>query len=235
MRVSSKAIIFLFSLGWLLNSFATTKGPYLGAQVGWGYVHQGTFISYHLNRLIQKNYKYISLSPMDILQRDTGLAERVFAGYQVNNYFALEMGYYHFAPIQVNTRLNGNITVLERFGIDIPIKISSKTSVSTYAVDLVAKGILPVTQCFSVYGKLGLAYLNSNGSAKVSASFPLGEVKLSTTPSVNLVYPAFGVGMNYDLSKNASVDFSWNHIQKIHPCPYPNIDFISAGVIYHFG
>lgn len=234
MRIFSKIILLLFLCGYLTGTFATTKGPYIGGQVGWGYVHQGTFISYHLNRLVQKKYKYVSLSPMDILQRDTGLAERIFVGYQVNNYFALEMGYYHFTPIQVNTKLSADITLLERYGIDIPVNASTKTAVTTYAIDVVGKGILPVTPCFSVYGKLGLAYLSSSGTAKVSASIPAGKIKLSTTPSVNIVYPAVGVGVNYDLSKNASVDLSWSRIQKIHPCPYPSIDFVSAGLLYHF-
>lgn len=235
LRTTFKTLGAIIGLGSVsICSFATTNGPYVGIQVGWGYVHQGTFIAEHVNRLAARTYRNLSLSRFDVLLRDTGLAGRGFVGYQLNPYFAIEMGYYHFTPIHVKTDAYANLDVSDYLNLEVPVHVSSRVAVSTYAVDMMAKGIFPVTNCFSLYGKLGLAFVNSEGTVELKAKAIIVSFKARTTPSVNLGYPAFGLGINYDLTSHASVDMSWNRIQKVHPCPYPNIDFVSAGLLYRF-
>jgi len=68
---------------------------------------------------------------------DSDTAYRIFAGYQVNRYLALEFGYHQLGD-----------TTLSSAGLT--------QTVESKAFDLVAVGNLPVAQRFGVYGKLGL-------------------------------------------------------------------------------
>lgn len=231
--IAWKAVI----LGFLLISqsvFASSTGPYLGLQLGWGKLNQGEFIASSLDKLVSKTFPDTSVS--SVFFSDTGRGGRIFLGYQFNPYVAVEGGYYRFSSLKLNADLSTNITVLEQFhyNLDVPLNLSTRVEVRTDAFDLVAKGIWPVTQKFSLYAKAGLAALNSDGKAIITLKTPVADFSLVTDPSVNIVYPTFGLGMNYDITPQVSGDLAWNRIQKVNPCPYPSIDFVSAGLIYHF-
>lgn len=236
MQQSKLIFICLTSILLAKNVHATKSGAYIGGQVGWGYVHQGTYIGNELEKRIGKAIPKAAstLDRLNILFRDTGLAERVFVGFQFNPYFAAEVGYYHFTPINVTTELDISINILKQYKINVPLNLTANAKLRTYALDFMAKGIYPVTDKFSIYGKLGLAYLNSEGELSLSVNTNIGKISLSTNSSVNIVYPEASIGLNYDLTNSLSTDFSWSHIQKINPCPYPNIDFIGVGLLYRF-
>lgn len=141
---------------------------------------------------------------------NSGLAGRAFAGYQFNENWAAELGYTRFSDTDVNN-INGTG--------------SNGTINDQYAVDLMAKGILPLGCNFDTYGKLGAAY------EKASAS--LNGVP-GTIDSQDHVNPAFGVGVGYDITPNVPVDISWNRIQKAGG-NIPSTDLFSVGIAYNFG
>lgn len=219
------------------NAFATLPGFYLGGQLGWGNVHQGTYVATYLNKLITKFVPDAPTDSLKILYSDTGLAGRVFGGYQFNSYVGLELGYYHFNRMNVNTDLQfaANFPHLQ-----LPLDFKTHATVNTNVFDLVAKLIWPITEKFSLYGKLGIAYLDVRGNVSAKVTVPVvdnitADVKLSGNPAMNLVYPTFGIGMNYDLTKHVSTDVSWIRIQQINNHAFPSTDFVSIGLLYHFG
>jgi len=130
--------------------------------------------------------------------------------------------------------VNAELSALEKYGYDIPLNISSRVTVKTDAFDVVGKGILPLTDNFSLFGKLGFAFLYSEGHLNLSLDTPLGSANIYADPSVNVVYPTFGLGINYDITKNVSAEFVWTRIQKVNPCRFPSIDFVGFGWAYHF-
>lgn len=223
-----------FLCGYVSASWATTTGPYLGLQLGWGRLNQGEFIAGHLNRLVSRVLPDTSFN--NIFFNDTGRGGRLFVGYQFNQYFALELGYYQFSTLNFNAALNTDIPIYEDEDVNIhlPLELSTKVQVKTDAFDLTAKGIFPFTDYFSVYGKVGVVALNSEGTAVITAKTPLVDVSLYTGPTVNMIYPIFGVGINYDATKRLSLDLSVIRIQQINPNLYPNIDFASVGILYRF-
>jgi opacity protein-like surface antigen len=170
----------------------------------------------------------------DVTFSDTGRGGRVFFGYQFNRYLSAEVGYYRFSSLKFDASLSTNVPILDDYGLAIPLELYSKVQVKTDAFDLVAKGIWPVTEKLSIYGKLGIAALNSDGKAILTMSTPLVDVSFVTDPSVSIIYPTFGLGVNYDITDHVSGDLSWMRIQKVSPCPYPSIDFVSVGLMYHF-
>jgi OOP family OmpA-OmpF porin len=183
LAAGSLAGLFLAS-----TASAAISGVYVGGQLGWGV----TNIFHGVNTQGQKT-------------QDTGLAGRLFGGYEFNQNIGAELGYMRFS----------NATVKHESG-----------DIQTYAVDIAAKGMMPLQNGFGVYGKLGVAYLNenfgiSNGNSRVS--FSEGKV-----------YPELGVGVSYDFSQQLSTDLSYTRIQKTSNGNLNSTDFVGLGLSYHF-
>jgi len=138
---------------------------------------------------------------------DTGLAGRGFVGFQFNPNIAVEGGYTRFKKATVNGVSGG---------------------ISASAVDLVAKGIIPLENNFSIFGKLGAAELYEHlNITAMGVNFSKTEHKL---------YPTASLGVNYDITPQVSTDLSWTRIQKIgHSSDINSTDFFGLGLAYHFG
>ncbi|MDR3477687.1 MAG: outer membrane beta-barrel protein [Gammaproteobacteria bacterium] len=187
-KLLSLAIASLAGLFIASTASATIAGAYVGGQLGWG----------------QTNI-FKGVNTQGYKTNDTGIAGRLFGGYQINQNFAAELGYMKFS----------NATVKHESG-----------DIQTYAVDIAAKAMMPLSNSFGVYGKLGAAYLNesfgiSNGNSRVS--FSEGKV-----------YPELGVGVSYDFTQQLSTDLSYTRIQKTSNGNLNSTDFVGLGLSYHF-
>jgi OOP family OmpA-OmpF porin len=178
-------------IGFSSAANAALPGYYVGGQLGWANTHLDDNI------------------PSGITVDDTGLAGRLFTGYQFNQNFAAELGYTHFSKSDVK------VTGFGKIG-----------DIKEYAVDLVAKGIMPLNNGISLYGKLGPAWLKGDASNSLDG----------TSSDESKVYPTFGVGVSYDLTPNVPVDLSWNRIQRVGGSDnIPSTDLFSLGIAYNFG
>lgn len=208
--IVSLAIASIASMA--ISAHATVNGPYVGGQIGYGNVHKGGFSSSDFT---------VEGGSAKTSSKDTGVAGRVYAGYQFMQNFAAEMGYSKFS----NATSKATLTTPE--GTQ-----TANGTIKTYAVDLMGKVILPLQNCFNIYGKAGLAYLSATGDVKVTA--PGVSAKVSETD--HHLYPAFGAGVGYDVTKNIVADVSWNHIQKTGGSSnLANTDLYAVGLAYNFG
>ncbi|OGT38338.1 MAG: hypothetical protein A3F12_06725 [Gammaproteobacteria bacterium RIFCSPHIGHO2_12_FULL_38_14] len=224
--------IFLLIIFSYSNKLFAASGPYAGIQFGLANMHQGSYIAKHLNNLVEDQIPGASTEYLDMIYDDTGFAGRLFAGYQFNSYLAIETGYTQFQKLSVNTSAGIQINVIN---LPIPADITTHAAVSTDVFDLVGKVILPVTNRFSIYGKLGLAYLNVNGQVKATANIPdVLTVDASANPNLHILYPEAALGINYEMTKKISMDCSLTRIQQYNSHVFPNIDFLSVGIIYHW-
>ena len=111
-------------------------GIYLGLQGGWGFTNW---------RNAENVLNHTSIN------KDNGIVGRVFAGYDINRYFAVEGGYsYFFNKASFN---------------------NSNQDIKNMAFDLMGKGKLPVMENFDLYAKLGVDYLMSrvdNGGTSIN-------------------------------------------------------------------
>ncbi len=146
-----------------------------------------------------------------------GLAGRLAMGYKLAPNLALELGYLQLSSTTTHYPRN---------------TYSSKQ----HAIDLVAKGILPITSNVNVYGKLGAAYLTTQLERTTVAPSPV-TVDLNDSLGIDKHQwaPEITVGMGYDITTNVSVDTSLTHIQTIGNHRPGNIDFLAVGVAYNFG
>ncbi|MES2997787.1 MAG: outer membrane beta-barrel protein [Pseudomonadota bacterium] len=138
---------------------------------------------------------------------------RIAGGYQFNQNLATEIGYMRFSDVKFS-------------GIaGIP---GQDVSLSEKAIDFVAKLMLPLSNNFDIYGKLGLAYLKANGSALVN-----GKSYLAYSDGWD---PALGLGLSYDITPNLVVDLAWARLQSAGGShAIPSADFYSLGLAYYFG
>lgn len=139
------------------------------------------------------------------------LTDRILGGYQFNEYVATELGWSRFGNVDAKSAI-GNLTL------------------RTNVVDLAVKGILPVADKVSVYGKLGAAYVMEN----VSGHF-YGYHEDETNKKL---LPEAGVGVSYAFTDNVSADVSYTRIQAIgstNTRQIHSLDFAGVGVTYSFG
>ena len=128
---------------------------------------------------------------------NTDTAWRILGGYQFNRYFAVELGYHDFG------KASGSLG-------DTKAKAWEVVGLASY----------PLTNEFSIYGKLG----GYNGKLEA----PNGD---ETTNQVT-----YGAGARYDFTKNVGVRGEW---QRYHDMGGNNVvktdvDVVSVGVLYRF-
>lgn len=144
----------------------------------------------------------------------SGIAGRIFAGYDFNQYFAVETGYTLFS--KANMKVGGR-------------KIGS---VKTYGIDLLGKITVPVVDNFGVYAKAGPGYLHSTGS---SALLGRGAIDTGSVDNIDLVY---GFGAQYAFMPNLVADVSftrYNGNHKIFNKNFqPDADLYAVGLAYKF-
>jgi OOP family OmpA-OmpF porin len=144
----------------------------------------------------------------------SGFSGRVFEGYQLNENFGLEAGYTKFHDVNIDTI----------YDEDVDVKLKS------YAVDVVAKGTIPLQNNFGLFGKLGVAYLNESLDESTTNN---GDM-INGGVSISKVLPTFGAGISYDINKNVVADVSWMRIQAVGDTRLNSTDTAMLGLSYHF-
>lgn len=134
-----------------------------------------------------------------------GLAGRVALGYKITPKVAVEIGYLQLPSVKFPSRKNASF------------------SNKQHAIDVAAKGMIPLTHNVDMYGKLGVAYLTTQLNA------PKEDIAKRT------LAPEVAVGMSYDITPQVTVDTSLTHIQTLGSRRPGNIDFLAVGVGYNFG
>lgn len=144
-----------------------------------------------------------------------GLAGRLAIGYKVTPNFALELGYLQLSNAEFNVG-------------------TSSFSNKQDAIDVAAKGILPITNNVNIYGKLGVAHLTTELKGKNAAG---KTVDLNAAQGIDKHQwaPEIAIGIGYDITPNVTVDTALTHIQTLGDNRPGNINFLAVGVGYNFG
>lgn len=148
-----------------------------------------------------------------------GLAGRVALGYKVTPNFGLELGYLQLSEGKSNEPKDKTLYNKQN------------------AIDVAAKGILPITNNVNIYGKLGVAYLTTELKKDTSVNGIPTSTDLNQAQGIakHKWAPEVAIGMGYDITPNVTVDTSLTHIQPMGSNRPGNIDFLAVGVSYNFG
>jgi len=188
--------MFALSLGWVLD-----PGPKALEEYGedeWGGINfDGWYAGLGIG---QSNYTDVDQDSANT--RTEGW--KVYAGYQFNKYLALEGGYVNLNDM---TGRKGAV----------------RTEIATDAWALSAVLSYPVTNKFSVMGKVGAAYMLADVNTKTGTA-------VSVTKGNDGYEPTYGVGINYALFDNLSLRAEWDRYDRSDM----NIDLVSAGMAVKF-
>lgn len=131
---------------------------------------------------------------IDFKSNSEGTPFRVFAGYQLNNYWAFEAGYTDYLTRGFTLQSN-----------DIQGRVDLSGQSESSSVDLKTLFSVPLTNNFSARVGLGLtAWTNDTTALAGTASVPT-TVELSES-GVELL---MGLGVSYAINKNIAIVFDW--------------------------
>jgi OOP family OmpA-OmpF porin len=151
----------------------------------------------------------------------TDVGYKLFGGKKFNRNFAIEGGYFDLGKFGFTANTTGPGT----FSGTIKLK----------GVNVDALGILPITDKFSAFGRVGLQYAQAKDSftgtgpgAAVAASNP--------SPSKNSLGYKFGVGVQYDFTQSLGLRGEWERYRIDDAVGNKgDVDMYLVGVVYTFG
>ena len=141
---------------------------------------------------------------------------KIFAGYQFVRNFALEFGYTDLGEVTAST---------PAIGIIPPASVAIESTVW----ELVAVGMLPLAERFSLYGKLGLYRADTD----IEVNFvSLGSV----TDSDSNTDLTFGIGVRFDITPRLGVRLEWQRYSGVSAADFDDgdVDVMSLGVAWRF-
>lgn len=195
--------VFGLSLGWVLDPGAGSLEEY--GEGEWdGINFDGWYAGFNFG---QSKYRGVDGDMANT--RTEGW--KVYGGYQFNKYLGVEGGYVNLNDMTGRT---GTVT----------------TNVDTDAWALSAVLSYPLTEKFSVMGKLGAAYMLADVHTKNPAAPLPSSNRLTKTRGDDGYEPNYGVGVSYALLDFLSLRAEWERFdRKDH-----DIDLMSAGFTMEF-
>jgi OOP family OmpA-OmpF porin len=148
--------------------------------------------------------------------RDRGF--KLFGGYQVNKYFAVEAGYFDLGQFGfvANTVPTGSLSG------NIKIK----------GLNLDAVGTLPITEKFSAFGRLGVAYAHTDGRFVGTGAVNV----LNPSPSARDTNLKVGLGVQYAFTEALSLRAEIERYRINDAVGNKgDVDLASIGLVYRFG
>ena len=143
---------------------------------------------------------------------------KLFGGYQLTPNFAVEGGYFDLGRFSYGS----TTTPLGSF--------NGSTRINGLNLDLV--GTAPITDKFSVFGRVGAAYAQNRGSFASNGFVPLNL----SNPRRNDTNLKVGLGLQYAITEALSVRAEIERYRISDPIRNrANIDMASLGLVYYFG
>jgi OOP family OmpA-OmpF porin len=151
--------------------------------------------------------------------RDTGY--KLYGGYKFNRNFAVEGGYFDLGKFKFTAN---TATTVPAGTLDGSIKLNG--------LNLDAVGILPITQRFSAFGRVGLNVAEAKDSF---AGTGLVNV-LRPNPSKRDTNYKFGAGLQYDFTDSLGMRLEAERYRVNDAVGNKgDVDLVSVGVVYRFG
>jgi OmpA-OmpF porin, OOP family len=190
---------------------ADDSGWYLGANIGQSRAEiDAEKIS---NALLSGGFTAVSIHDDE---RDMGY--KVFGGYQFNRYFALEGGYFNLGKFD--------------FRADTLPPGTLRGDIELQGVNLDAVGILPFTDKFSAFGRVGANYAKTDVSFRGTGAVKVADPS-STERKTNYKY---GAGLQYAFTEAVAMRVEAERYRVDDARGEKgDVDLFSVGLLYRFG
>lgn len=170
------------------------------------------------NDRITRNFLSAGFATNSIHDDNRHFGYKLYGGYQFNPYFALEGGYFDLGKFGYTATttpagtLNGTIALK--------------------GVNLDVVGLWPITEKFSLFGRVGVNYAKAQDNFVGTGAVQVGN----PNPSARSTNYKFGVGAQYALTESLAVRAEIERYRINDAIGNKgDIDMISAGLVYRFG
>ena len=193
------------------NALAAEPGFYGGINVGQS---MATIDDERItSNLLSQGFTGVSIADDD---RDVGF--KIFGGYQINRYFAIEGGYVNLGEFgyTATTTPAGTMT----------------GNIELQGVNLDVVGILPFTEKLSAFARAGVLY------AEAKDTFTSTGLVINTNPNPSKrdTNYKFGVGLQYDITEKLGMRLEAERYRIDDAIGNKgDIDLASIGLVYRFG
>jgi len=148
-------------------------------------------------------------------RNDNEFAGRLYAGWRFTPNLAVEAGYTNFGTHDVRYRLNKSTDLVPA---NSPYVVNGHNKLDGFTLDLV--GTLPVSQAFSVNGRVGMMATNLKYNEDIANPVVIGgtySVSQETYSAPRLRKTAFhwGVGGAYQLNRNVALTADYQRVQGV--------------------
>ena len=193
-----------------------TTGAYIGGNVG---RTRADFNNDSINRTLTGQ----GLTVRSTNEDNSGTGYKLFGGYQLNRNFAVEGGYFDLGKSSYTVNATRNID-------GVAGSFNGETRVRGLNLDLV--GMLPLSDRFSILGRVGAAYAQSRANFNSTGSVP-ANASNNRRNDTNL---KVGLGMQYAITEALAVRAELERYRISDPVRNRgHIDMASLGLVYRFG
>ena len=209
---SASTTLALLALATVASSSEPTQdsGWYIGANAGQSRANID-------DRRISDNLAASGLSTTTLTDYDKHFGFKFFGGYQINRYFELEGGYYDLGRFGYRADTNPAGTLNGQIKLE--------------GADLDAIGILPFTEKFAAFGRIGAIYVD----AKDSFSGAGAVIVLEPRRSKRQTSYKFGAGLQYNFTAAFELRAEAERYRIDDAVGNKgDIDLISLGLVYRF-
>lgn len=160
----------------------------------------------------------VGVGSASIIDDNRDTAYKLFGGYQINKYFALEAGYFD----------------LGQFGYTAAAPAGTLIgNIRLKGINLDAVGILPLTEKFSTFGRVGLNYAETKDNFSNTGAVP---APTNPNPSTRDTNYKVGLGLQYAFTESLRMRVEAERYRINDAVGNKgNIDLISVGLVYRFG
>ncbi len=145
---------------------------------------------------------------------DSDTAGRIFGGYQFNRNFAAEVAYAELGKVNASGVVSG---------------VPQSGNWKARSWDIVAVGIMPIGEQFSLFGKLGIALWRLDSHLTPTG---IGSVQQSPTGTS----ATYGIGGQYDFTQKVGMRLEWQKYKDVgnDAGVKSDIAVFSIGALYKF-
>ncbi len=211
--VKASGTLALATLAAVASPFALAEEPgwYVGGNYGWS---AATIDDERIkSSLLARGFTTTSINDDD---RDTGY--KIYGGYRINRNFAIEGGYFNLGEFgyALTTVPTGTLT----------------GNIELQGVNLDVVGILPFTEKFSAFARVGANYAEARDHFVGTGSVNV----LDPNPSQRDTNYKFGVGLQYDFTESLAMRVEAERYRIDDAVGNKgDVDLASIGLVYRFG
>jgi len=171
------------------------------------------------NARITRGLTGAGLTTTSIVDDKLGLGYKVFGGYQINRYFALEGGWFDLG------RFGFTSTTVPAGTLNGRLKV--------WGANLDAVGMLPITEQFSAFGRFGVTYAQTRDNFTSTGAV---AARANPNPKKRAWNYKFGAGLEYDFVPSFGMRIEAERYRISDAVGNRgDIDLYSAGLVYRFG